>query len=45
MNKFQPLDQVRSIVATALNQTAKVRKNFKSFFLEKNFCYYKYTED
>ena len=34
MNKFQPLDQVRSIVATALNRTAKVRKNFESFFIE-----------
>ena len=34
MNKIQPLDQVRSIVATALNRTAKVRKNFESFFIE-----------
>ena len=34
MNKIQPLDQVRSIVASALNRTAKVRKNFESFFIE-----------
>lgn len=34
MNKIQPLDQVRSIVATAFNRTAKVRKNFESFFIE-----------
>ena len=36
MNKFQPLDQVRSIVATALNRTAKVRKILKSFFIRDN---------
>ena len=34
MNKIQPLDQVKSIVASALNRTAKVRKNFESFFIE-----------
>lgn len=34
MNKFQPLDQVRSIVTYALNRSAKVRKNFESFFME-----------
>lgn len=34
MNKIQLLDQVRSIVASALNRTAKVRKNFESFFME-----------
>lgn len=34
MNKIQPLDQVCSIVASALNQSAKVRKNFESFFIE-----------
>ena len=34
MNKIQPLDQVRSIVASALNRTAKVRKNFESFLTE-----------
>ena len=34
MNKIQPLDQVRLIVASALNQTAKVRKKFESFFIE-----------
>ena len=34
MNKIKPLDQVRSIVASALNRTAKVRKNFESFFIE-----------
>ena len=34
MNKIQPLDQVRSIVASALNRTAKIRKNFESFFTE-----------
>lgn len=34
MNKFQPLDQVRSIVASALNQGTKIRKNFQSFFIE-----------
>lgn len=34
MNKIQPLDQVRSIVATALNQTTKVRKSFQDFFIE-----------
>lgn len=34
MNKIQPLDQVSSIVASALNRTAKVRKNFESFFIE-----------
>ena len=34
MNKFQPLDQVRSIVASALNRSAKVRKNFESFLIE-----------
>lgn len=34
MNKIQPLDQVRSIVASALNRTAKVRKNFESFLIE-----------
>ena len=34
MNIIQPLDQVSSIVASALNRTAKIRKNFKSFFTE-----------
>ncbi len=34
MNKIQPLDQVRSIVASALNQATKVRKNFQDFFIE-----------
>lgn len=34
MNKIQPLDQVRSIVAFALNQSTKVRKTFESFFIE-----------
>lgn len=34
MNKIQPLDQVQSIVASALNRTAKIRKNFESFFIE-----------
>ena len=34
MNKIQPLDQVGSIVASALNRTAKIRKNFESFFIE-----------
>lgn len=34
MSKIQPLDQVRSIVASALNRTAKIRKNFESFFIE-----------
>ena len=34
MNKFQPLDQVRSIVASALNRSAKARKNFESFLIE-----------
>lgn len=34
MNKIQPLDQVVSIVASALNRTAKIRKNFESFFIE-----------
>ncbi len=34
MNKIQPLDQIRTIIASALNQTAKVRKNFESFFIE-----------
>ena len=33
MNKIQPLDQVSSIVASALNNTAKVRKNFVNFFI------------
>lgn len=33
MNKIQPLDQVSSIVASALNHTAKVRKNFVNFFI------------
>lgn len=33
MNKIQPLDQVSSIVAQALNHTAKVRKNFVNFFI------------
>lgn len=33
-NMIQPLDQVSSIVASALNQNAKVRKNFKSFIIE-----------
>lgn len=33
MNKIQPLDQVSSIVAAALNHTAKVRKNFVNFFI------------
>jgi len=37
MNKIQPLGQVRSIVASALNQTAKIRKNFESFFIETMF--------
>lgn len=41
MNKIQPLDQVKSIVASALNRTAKVRKNFGSFFIEK----YKYVHN
>lgn len=31
---IQPLDQVRSIVASALNPDAKIRKSFKSFFIE-----------
>ena len=34
MNKIQPLDQVRTIVASALNRAAKVRKNFESFLTE-----------
>ena len=34
MNKIQPLDQVRSIVASAPNRTAEVRKNFDSFLFE-----------
>lgn len=34
MNKIQPLDQIKTIVASALNQTAKVRKSFESFFIE-----------
>lgn len=34
MSKNQPLDQVSLIVESALNQTANVRKNFKSFFIE-----------
>lgn len=34
MNKIQPLDQVQSIVASALNRTANIRKNFESFFIE-----------
>ena len=34
MNKIQPLDHVSSIVASAFNHTTKVRKNFKSFFIE-----------
>lgn len=33
-NMIQPLDQVRSIVASALNSTAKIRKSFKTFFIE-----------
>ena len=31
---IQPLDQVSSIVASALNPNAKIRKNFKSFIIE-----------
>lgn len=31
---IQPLDQVRSIVASALNPNAKIRKSFKSFIIE-----------
>lgn len=31
---FQPLDQVSSIVASALNPNAKIRKSFKSFIIE-----------
>lgn len=31
---LQPLDQVRSIVANAFNPDAKIRKSFKSFFIE-----------
>lgn len=31
---FQPLDQVSSIVASALNPTAKIQKSFKTFFIE-----------
>lgn len=34
MIKTQPLDQVSSIVASALNHTAKVRNNFKEFLIE-----------
>lgn len=34
MNKIQPLDQISSIVTSALNRSAKVRKNFQTFFLE-----------
>lgn len=34
MSKIQPLDQVSEIVASALNRTAKIRKNFESFFIE-----------
>lgn len=34
MNNFQPLDQVNLIIASAINRTAKVRKNFESFFIE-----------
>lgn len=30
---IQPLDQVRSIVAPALSETTKVRKNFEKFFI------------
>lgn len=31
---FQPLDQVRSIVASALNPNAKIRKSFRNFIME-----------
>lgn len=34
MKKIQPLDQVCKIVASALNRSAKVRKNFESFLIE-----------
>ena len=34
MNKIQPLDQVGSIVASALNRIAKIRNKFGSFFIE-----------
>ena len=34
MNIFQPLDQVSSIIASALNANAKIRKSFKSFIIE-----------
>ena len=34
MNTIQPLDQVSAIVASALNRTAKIRKNFESFLIE-----------
>lgn len=34
MNIIQPLDQVSSIVASALNLSAKVRKNFEDFLKE-----------
>lgn len=37
MNMIQPLDQVRTIVASALNNTAKVRKSFEKFFIETMF--------
>lgn len=33
-NMIQPLDQVRSIIASAINPGVKVRKNFKSFIIE-----------
>ena len=31
---MQPLDQINSIVATALNHSTKVRKNFETFFIQ-----------
>lgn len=34
MNIIQPLDQVSSFVASALNSDAKIRKSFKSFIIE-----------
>ena len=34
MNIIQPLDQVSSIIASALNVNAKIRKSFKSFIIE-----------
>lgn len=33
-NMIQPLDQVSSIVASALNPNTKIRKSFKSFIIE-----------